>query len=448
MADLASRSFRRTGAKGNYELTDLEFANKFNADYPLTQDATWRIYRHHNRLTRLVFAILRKQPAPLGSWVRPATRSVDIGQPGATTSKPWEWTRISTGPMELAPPRSEQTNLVCSFAQMVRQGGAGRGSQVRSGSVRDALAAVTKGLDVDDYANNPIFRDPKHHRYQIRELLRGYDKEDPKSRPQLAIPVKVVEHIHHQTYNNPKPGWNHNTRNNHQATSDLITVAFYYLLRVGEYTKSPPSSEKQTIPFRVGDITLRDSNNNRLDPSSPLETLLTATEATLKIENQKNGSRGDIIHQESTGLAHCPIKALARRIHNIMSNGGSINTYIYQVHHSPTTTSYISPHQINQALKKAAGDIGLYSPEVGYTSKDISSHSIRSGGAMAMHLSGASSETIKKVGRWKGNTFLMYIQSQISAYSQGLSKRMSQNIPFRQIAGPTLLEQANQAHLR
>ena len=55
-----------------------------------------------------------------------------------------------------------------------------------------------------------------------------------------------------------------------------------------------------------------------------------------------------------------------------------------------------------------------------------------------MHLAGVSVQKIKIQGRWKSNTFENYIHEQISAFSSGLSKKMTRNIPFRQIAGPTL----------
>ena len=41
-------------------------------------------------------------------------------------------------------------------------------------------------------------------------------------------------------------------------------------------------------------------------------------------------------------------------------------------------------------------------------------------------------------GRWTSDTFLMYIHEQISAFTAGLSRKMSNAIPFRSIAGPRL----------
>jgi hypothetical protein len=60
----------------------------------------------------------------------------------------------------------------------------------------------------------------------------------------------------------------------------------------------------------------------------------------------------------------------------------------------------------------------------------ISSHSLRAGGATALHLNGFDSKTIQILGRWSSDTFLTYIHHQIAAFSHGLSTSMATNIHF------------------
>jgi hypothetical protein len=57
---------------------------------------------------------------------------------------------------------------------------------------------------------------------------------------------------------------------------------------------------------------------------------------------------------------------------------------------------------------------------------------------MAMHLNNIDRDKIRKQGRWSSDTFLMYIHEQISAFSAGLSLKMSTNIAWHNIDGPTL----------
>jgi hypothetical protein len=261
-------------------------------------------------------------------------------------------------------------------------------------------------------------------------MLRGYSRDDPKSSPQLAVPVSLTEHLLDQASQDP-----HGCPKQ-QATADLINIAFYYLLRVGEYTK-PRSTKTNTIPIRVQDITFRRADGTLIPNNQPLATLLSATEATIRMPNQKNGVKGQCIHQECTGTLYSPVNSLARRVHDILSHNGIPSTELFHYHHPMYTTwRTISSQQINTTLKQAAGEIGLYT--LGYCEGDVSSHSLRAGGAMAMHLNGIDPNTIQKMGRWKSRTFLMYIHEQISAFATGVSLKMSNSIPFRHIAGPSV----------
>ncbi len=112
------------------------------------------------------------------------------------------------------------------------------------------------------------------------------------------------------------------------ATSQLITIAFFYLLRVGEYTH-PIYVKRQgqlvratrTKQFAVEDVGFF-KDGKVLQRRSPLDLLLKADSATMKISNQKNGRMGQTIHHESTDEKGA-VAALAKRVHHILSNGGT-----------------------------------------------------------------------------------------------------------------------------
>ena len=59
-----------------------------------------------------------------------------------------------------------------------------------------------------------------------------------------------------------------------------------------------------------------------------------------------------------------------------------------------------------------------------FNEKDIGLHSIRSGGAMAMFLSGISKIIIQRVGRWSSEAFLEYIREQVESFTFGVSQKM------------------------
>ena len=146
------------------------------------------------------------------------------------------------------------------------------------------------------------------------------------------------------------------------------------------------------------------------------------------------------------GHQSSPIKSLARRVHHILSNGGSEHSYIYTYFLASGYERYVDANDINQALKKAAKAHGLF--HLGYEQGDISSHSLRAGGAMAMHLNKCSDIQIRKMGRWRSDTFLMYIHEQLTAFSLGVSKLMSNEIKFRPVSGPRIRPPPTPCHSR
>jgi hypothetical protein len=224
-----------------------------------------------------------------------------------------------------------------------------------------------------------------------------------------------------------------------RAVGDLICIAFYFLLRVGEYTYKPAKQRTRTQRFRVKDIIFRRANQTIIANTAPLAELLTATHATLRISNQKNGKRGQCISHHCTGDTTSPIKALARRVAHIMTYNMDQNFTISTYYETPWHPRQITPEQISTTLKKTVQQMGLH--QCGFTKDNVSSHSLRAGGAMAMKLNGVDTITIKKHGRWSSNTFLDYIQEQIGALTAGVATRMSRYIPFYNITNITCAPQ-------
>jgi hypothetical protein len=211
-----------------------------------------------------------------------------------------------------------------------------------------------------------------------------------------------------------------------KAIGDMALIDFYYLLRVGEYTSSGTATTTLTQAFRLQDITLWD-NTTILDHSLPLDTLLRrCTAATLRISNQKNGKRNQAIHHEAQPCDTCPAKALVCRIKHIHSHTSNPNTIIstYFISGSHTMRGL----DINCALKAAGTKHDM--KQHGFQVAQISSHSLRSGCAMALDLNNVPTHTIRRMGRWSSDTLLDYIHKQITVFSAGLSTAMGKNTLF------------------
>ena len=85
------------------------------------------------------------------------------------------------------------------------------------------------------------------------------------------------------------------------ATGDLVCIAFYYLLRIGEYTtKTRRKKKTQTHQFRVKDVTFfkygKDGKLQPLANNAKDKEVLNADAATLRISDQKNRHAGAYIH--------------------------------------------------------------------------------------------------------------------------------------------------------
>jgi hypothetical protein len=312
--------------------------------------------------------------------------------------------------------------LVC-FAQHVRSGGVSKRKQhVRAQTVQVSLRAITSRFELDGEQSPVVTPQGKYHK-KISQLIEGYKRHDPPPNFQLAVPLTVPAFMH---------TFSRSGTEKQKAVGDMALIAFYYLLRVGEYTSSGTTNTKLTQAFRLRDVTLWD-NNTILPHSLQLNTLLLrCTAATLRISNQKNGKRNQAIHHEAQDCDTCPAKALIRRIKHICSHTSDTNTIISTFFESEFHNGKLMRgSDINGAIKAAVDRLDL--KKHGFQVSQINSHSLRAGGAMALHLNNIPTHTIRKMGRWSSDTFLDYIHEQIAVFSAGLSTAMGKSILFHNI---------------
>ena len=209
-------------------------------------------------------------------------------------------------------------------------------------------------------------------------------------------------------------------------TAHLIVMAFFFLLRVGEYT--PSSDDRQTVPLRKKDIRMW-RGDSVLDNDSDLMTLLSADAVTICLENQKNGDRLGTVHHESSGDATLdPVRSVAH--------------ILFAIQGMPDTTA-LGTFKFNGRVRQVRaktilamvriGALGCNLAARGYDVARIGTHSLRSGGAMALKLAGYDHDMIRKLGRWNSDTYLRYIQSQIGSLTAGVARSMARLTWFRNV---------------
>ena len=341
---------------------------------------------------------------------------------GAKRDRWWKaWTEHNnkfygaTGPAHLA----ADTDRLLTFAVAVREGRYGLGYQVKVQSVERALRHVAQKYVLDGHPD-PRRASPAQQSLDlpISRLIKHFCDNDPPAQPKLALPILTITAI----------ATNYRWTPHLDAVTDLVTIAFFYLLQVGEYTSPKSPREKRTIPLRKCDVWLW-RRGIILQHSATRATLLSADSATICIANTKNGTKGAVVHHDAFGGPICPVATLARRIANLHKQ--SPTTYLDTVVHPSGHTTHVTDRDIGIAVRWGAISDGLLLR--GYTINRVSSHSLQAGGAMALKLSGASDSTIMRVGRWMSLTYLTYIHTQIGALTAGMAQLMSTAFTFQNV---------------
>lgn len=262
-------------------------------------------------------------------------------------------------------------------------------------------------------------------------MLSGFKTWDKPVQKKLPVEVDLVELICNL-------GQLDSASVKDAVVGDWCLIAFYYLLRVGEYTeKNIREQTKQTVEFRMKDVTFFEKDQRgrirQMPRNATEERILQAVGATLRLTNQKNGWKNVcVFHFTNEEEVLCPVRALGRRYVHIRGNAANDEEKLsaYWVNGVRFT---LKDRQVSEALKLAGTTLDY--PSRGIPIDLIDTHSLRAGGAMALHLNGYSDREIMKMGRWRGETFKEYIHECLSAFSKGMSKSMKKTFQFVNVRG-------------
>jgi hypothetical protein len=271
------------------------------------------------------------------------------------------------------------------------------GQPVRSGTVEDAMRAV--GQTFASMGSKDIRKDNVGNiDFRIQRQLRSYRRTDPPPSRVKPVPIQVLHSVLNRAFGT------HGTAAS-QAVADMIVIAFYYLLRPGEYT----GTTTDNAPFRLQDVQLFIGRRRlTLLQASPAD-LQASTSASLTFTTQKNGVRGEVVlHGRSGCVLCCPVAAIVRRVLCLRQHEATPST--------PLATSWtqsqqcsVSAGDITTALRLAVTLIG---PDIGLVPNDISARSLRAGGAMALLCAQVDTDIIRLLGRWQSDAMMRYLHLQ------------------------------------
>jgi hypothetical protein len=295
------------------------------------------------------------------------------------------------------------------FAQRYRSGDIAPSCRpVRARTVEDAVRAIAQALAAVG-SPDPRLNSFGQLDFRLTSLWRAWKRSDPPPTRVKPIPVQVLRLLVDNTRHLGDPMM--------MSVSDMIILAFFFLLRPGEYT----GTSSNTTPFTLRDVQLFHGRQRvpLLTCSGP--TLEATTFGTLEFTTQKNGVKGEVIGLGTTSSFFCPVKALQRRVLHLRSHGAPPSTPI---------ASYfldghwfrVSPSQITDALRATVALCD--SNQLGFLPSDVSARSLRAAGAMALLCAEVDTDIIRLIGRWRSDEMLRYLHVQAEPVMRGFAPRM------------------------
>lgn len=313
------------------------------------------------------------------------------------------------------------------FAHRLRDGRSSHsGNPISANHVADEVYHIVKTFQ-ELGAPDPRLDAMGRQDARYRNLIMAYRNEDPAPTQVKPIPIQVLHQAQHNVLLSAPTAADY-------AIMDLIWIAFYYLLRPGEYVQG-----RETTPLLAEDVSLM-VNAYKIDPfTCPLQQLLQVTDATIMFADQKNRVKGETIgHHLSGDPWACPVRAIIRRLYHLRLSGAPPNT--------PLCAYYVNGHvhhvkhnQLAAIIKTAAAAL----PELNYLPSEYGPRSLHSGGTMALLCGKVDTDIIKLVGRWKSDAIFRYLHAQALPVLTNLSRTMLQHGSFRLLPGsnvpPTVL---------
>jgi hypothetical protein len=201
---------------------------------------------------------------------------------------------------------------------------------------------------------------------------------------------------------------------------DLIVMAFFFLLRPGEYVAS---SSDSAAPFRFQDVHLF-AGRCKLDLSATTDAALwSATYVALEFSSQKNGVKGELIGLGKSGHDFwCPVRAVIRRVLHLRRHRAAAPTPLHCFfdrnanHWLGINSAHVTAH-----LRGAVLAIGA---SYGITAPDITARALRCSGAMAMLCADIDTDRIRLIGRWRSDEMFRYLHTQAAPVTSQLSRTM------------------------
>lgn len=321
---------------------------------------------------------------------------------------------LSIDPLQ---PRSKDPVILLQvFARRYRTGALPHQRKaVRKDSVDNALRAIGQTC-VRLGTKDPRLNEFGVIDFRLTRQLNAYQREDPPPDRVKPIPFQVILYLATTAFAVAAAA------EGTKGIADMIILAFFFLLRPGEYTSS--ASKKDSAPFRLMDVCLRRGHTYIDVVNCAIAELDTADFCSLTFSTQKNGVKNEKIgHVRSGHHLCCPVAAIIRRVKHLRAFNASPDTPLSQYFSTASNCwCKVQSKDITASLRQAV--IVLNPTALGFETKDIEARSLRSGGAMALLCGNVDTDKIRLLGRWKSDAMLRYLHVQALPLTYRFSERM------------------------
>jgi hypothetical protein len=288
------------------------------------------------------------------------------------------------------------------------------GSPVKSRTVEDALRAVGQTFATLG-CPDPRLQPSGKLDFRLSRQLSSYSKVDPPPTRVKPIPLPVIAQAARLCY-----------LANTAASctiADMLLLGFFFLLRPGEYAYT---DNENAAPFCVCDVHLLIHNRRLNAYTAPQRDLDQVNFIALEFTNQKNGVRGELVGLGKSGHPQwCPVRAVLNRICHLRTHRAPPTTPLYA--HYTTSWHRINTTILTTQLRIAVTTLGA---QYGIMPEDISVHSLRSSGAMALLCANVDTDKIRLLGRWRSDEMLRYLHVQALPIVAPFASQMLQHGHF------------------
>ena len=309
---------------------------------------------------------------------------------------------------------------------------ANRNEELRGNTIREALGQLVEGLRTDG-RESPCHIAVGHNsklRPEIDILLKAWTNIDPPVQRQKAVTPKHLIFMYKTAHKKDPMGRT-------AFAAILVCAAFFFANRSCEYLKV--QTRGRTKLLVLGNIKFLDSTGRTHVDANQEDFNELAHYVSITYVDQKSGKKMQTRTQVKTDdPILCPVQLwgeVYRRVSAIddATENTPVNTW-YNLDAKKAVA--ITSDEVIIMLRSSC-DSGGGQDEFGYESKDIGTHSIRSGAAMALFLAHESVLKIMILGRWSSDAFLVYIRSQVLEWTTGMSKSMIKNLDYTHVAHST-----------